>query len=125
MRHRYLDLRRPGQANALRMRSKVNQLARDVLLERDFVEVETPTLTRSTPEGAGLPGAGAVAARTLVRVAAVAATVQAVADGGRDGALLPDRLAATATRTSRADRQPEFTQLDIEMSFVRDPPDWA
>ena len=52
LKHRYLDLRRPAPAAALRLRSKVNQAAREVLHGRDFVEVETPTLTRSTPEGA-------------------------------------------------------------------------
>ena len=52
LRHRYLDLRRAGPAAALRMRSEVNRIAREVLHARDFVEVETPTLTRSTPEGA-------------------------------------------------------------------------
>jgi aspartyl-tRNA synthetase len=52
LKYRYLDLRRPGPAAAIRLRSKVNQAARAVLAERDFVEIETPTLTRSTPEGA-------------------------------------------------------------------------
>src|ERR1035437_5647465 len=52
LKHRSLDLRRPGPAAAIRLRSKVNQAARAVLAERDFVEIETPTLTRSTPEGA-------------------------------------------------------------------------
>src|SRR5699024_4190989 len=52
LKYRYLDLRREGPAQALRLRSKVNQAARTVLGRHDFVEVETPTLTRSTPEGA-------------------------------------------------------------------------
>ncbi|MCW2813451.1 MAG: aspartyl-tRNA synthetase, partial [Nocardioides sp.] len=52
LKHRYLDLRRKGPNDALRLRSKVNKAARDVLDTRSFVEVETPTLTRSTPEGA-------------------------------------------------------------------------
>lgn len=51
LKYRYLDLRRPQSGNVLRLRSKVNQAARAVLGERDFVEIETPTLTRSTPEG--------------------------------------------------------------------------
>ncbi len=52
LKYRYLDLRRPGPAAAIRLRSEVSRVARDVLAERDFVEIETPTLTRSTPEGA-------------------------------------------------------------------------
>ncbi|NED64465.1 Asp-tRNA(Asn)/Glu-tRNA(Gln) amidotransferase GatCAB subunit C, partial [Streptomyces sp. SID10244] len=50
--YRYLDLRREGPARALRLRSRVNAAARGVLADHDFVEIETPTLTRSTPEGA-------------------------------------------------------------------------
>ncbi|MGB3323117.1 MAG: amino acid--tRNA ligase-related protein, partial [Mycolicibacterium fortuitum] len=52
LKHRYLDLRRPAPAKAMRLRSQVYKAIRDVLHEREFVEVETPTLTRSTPEGA-------------------------------------------------------------------------
>ena len=52
LKHRYLDLRRQGPRAALVLRSKVNKAARDVLDRHDFIEIETPTLTRSTPEGA-------------------------------------------------------------------------